>query len=203
MRVGLLGGSFNPAHEGHRDISLTALKRLRLDQVWWLVSPQNPLKPEAGMAPLAERLAAARQVATHPRIIVTGLETRLGTRYTAETLAALSARFPRTRFVWLMGADNLVQLPRWHRWTRLFHTVSIAIFDRPSYSLGALGGLAARRFAHSRKATRQAGTLAGSRPPAWIFFHTRRNPASATALRERQAATGNPPRSTAQPRRHL
>jgi nicotinate-nucleotide adenylyltransferase len=184
-RVGLLGGSFNPAHAGHRHISVSALRRLALDEVWWLVSPQNPLKPVKGMAPLAKRLAGGRKAARHPRIRVTAIEAALGTRYTADTLDALVGRFPYTRFVWLMGADNLVQLPRWHRWRSIFETVPIAVFDRSPYSFRALAGKAARRFAHRRLPERQASVLAESQPPAWVFLHTRLHPASATVIRSR------------------
>lgn len=134
LRVGLLGGSFNPAHDGHRYISRLALKLLGLDEVWWLVSPQNPLKPAAGMASLGDRLARAQAVADHPRIRVTDLERLLGTRYTADTLAALHRCFPRTRFVWLMGADNLLQVPRWQRWTEIFETTPVAL-RRPHVSI--------------------------------------------------------------------
>jgi nicotinate-nucleotide adenylyltransferase len=183
QRVGLLGGSFNPAHDGHRYISEEALKRLRLDAVWWLVSPQNPLKPAAGMAPLAERLAAARAVATHPRIRVTDIERRLRTRYTADTLAALVRRYPRTRFAWLMGADNLVQLPAWHRWSSIVNTVVIAVFARHPYDGNALAGLAAQRLTHARIAADAAPTLADWQPPAWVFMPLRRHPAAATELR--------------------
>ncbi len=179
-----MGGSFNPAHDGHRHLSLLALKRLNLDAVWWLVSPQNPLKATDGMAPLDDRVARARAVAGHPRIIVTDLETRLGTQFTADTLRALTARYLRTRFIWLMGADNLIQLPRWQHWTRIFHLVPIAIFDRPTYSQRALSGTAASHFARYRMAERQAGRLADCRPPVWIFLHSRLHWASATKLRE-------------------
>jgi nicotinate-nucleotide adenylyltransferase len=182
-RVGLLGGSFNPAHGGHLHISLAALKRLRLDEVWWLVSPQNPLKPARGMAGLAERLAGAARMARHPAIRVSALETALGTRYTADTLEALRMRFPRARFVWLMGADNLQQIPRWRRWIGIFHSVPVAILDRSPYSFKALAGKAARRFARSRVASRRAGGLSDMRPPAWIFLHIRPHPASATGIR--------------------
>lgn len=198
LRIGLLGGSFNPAHDGHRHISLTALRRLRLDQVWWLVSPQNPLKPAAGMAPQVERIARARRVARHPRIRVTGIESRLGTRYTADTLAALRRRFPAVRFVWLMGADNLRQMPRWHRWRAIFGAMAIAVFDRWPYSFQALAGQAARRYAHRRIAERQAFRLADLEPPAWVFLHSRLHPASATAIRARErsaAAQAGPERS--------
>jgi len=193
-RIGLLGGSFNPAHAGHRHISLMALRRLRLDEVWWLVSPQNPLKPVAGMAPLAERVAGARTVAAHPGIRVTGIEKALGTRYTADTLPALTRRFPLARFVWLMGADNLVEIPRWNRWRRIFATVPVAILARSSYSHRALAGQAARRFAHDRIPTPQAGRLAELDPPAWVFLHGRRHPASATlirAVKEARIRTGD------------
>jgi nicotinate-nucleotide adenylyltransferase len=170
-----LGGSFNPAHGGHLQLSLLALERLDLDEVWWLVSPQNPLKPVAGMAPFAVRLGQARQVATrHRRIIVSDLESRLGrSTYTADTLHALRRRFPRLRFVWLMGADNLVQLRHWQRWSEIFRTVAIAVFDRPSYSLKALAGLPAKRFARQRVPPLAARRLAEMNPPAWVFFHSR------------------------------
>ena len=180
-----MGGSFNPAHDGHRHLSLQALKRLGLDAVWWLVSPQNPLKAAEGMAPLLERLRLARAFAAHPRILVSDLESRLGTRFTADTLAALTKRFPRTRFVWLMGADNLIELPRWRKWKQIFHLAPIAIFDRPPYSQRALSGMVASHFARYRMGERQAGRLADRRPPAWIFFHSRLHGASATKLRER------------------
>ena len=182
----MLGGSFNPAHRGHRHISLLALKLLKLDEIWWLVSPQNPLKPVRGMAPFAERMAAARLAAGHPRIKITDLEARLGSRFTAHTLAALRRRFPRTRFVWMMGADNLRQIPHWESWTRIFALAPIAVFDRPAYSLGALGGVAAHRFAHARIGSSRARRLAEMPPPAWVFFATRLDPLSATSIRERR-----------------
>ena len=179
-RVGLLGGSFNPAHDGHRHISLWALKALRLHQVWWLVSPQNPLKPVAGMAPLAERMARARQVARHPAIRITDIERRLGTRYTVDTVGALQRHHPQTAFVWLMGADILMQLPRWHRWTDLIEMVPVAVFDRPGYAYPALAGKAAHRLGNR---VRDPGRLPAARPPAWSFLWGRRHAASATAIR--------------------
>ncbi|MFL5332306.1 MAG: nicotinate-nucleotide adenylyltransferase [Geminicoccaceae bacterium] len=182
LRVGLLGGSFNPAHEGHRYISLEALKRLGLDQVWWLVSPQNPLKTVAGMAPLAERVAGAAGIARHPRLRVLPLETRLGTRYTADTLARL-ARWPGHRFVWLMGADNLAQLPQWHRWRGILEACPVAIFERHPYSYGALAGAAARSLATARRSEADAGSLVMEAAPAWVFMRMRPHPASATAIR--------------------
>ncbi|MSP66963.1 MAG: nicotinate-nucleotide adenylyltransferase [Alphaproteobacteria bacterium] len=185
-RIGLLGGSFNPAHAGHRHISLAALARLGLDEVWWLVSPQNPLKAVAGMAPLADRLAEAGRLARHPRIRPTDIEACLGTRFTYDTLVALRRRFPATRFVWLMGADNLRQLPAWRRWRDLIRLAPIAVFDRPTYSYPALASKAAARLRRAR-VTGRGGlrALAMSRPPAWAFVWLRRHPASATAIRER------------------
>jgi nicotinate-nucleotide adenylyltransferase len=187
MRIGLLGGSFNPAHEGHRHISLLALKYLHLDELWWLVSPQNPLKSTNDMAPFAERLASAHAMARHPRIRVSDIESRLHTRYTADTLHALRSRFPQTRFVWIMGADNLAQIPRWERWTEIFNTVPIAVFDRATYSFRALAGKAAQRFARQRIESRNAAALADQKAPAWVYFHARRHPASASSIRARHA----------------
>jgi nicotinate-nucleotide adenylyltransferase len=186
-----LGGSFNPAHAGHRHISLLALKLLKLNEIWWLVSPQNPLKPEAGMAPFGARFESAVATARHPRIKVSDLELRLGTRYTADTLRALRKRFPRHRFVWLMGADNLRQIPRWQRWGEIFTELSIAVFDRPSYSFNALAGKAAHRYRHNRVPARGAKRVAGLRPPAWVFLHIPRHKASATAIRAGRRAAGS------------
>lgn len=193
VRVGLLGGSFNPAHEGHLYISRDALKRLRLDEVWWLVSPQNPLKPERGMASLGRRVREARAVARDPGIRVTCIEARLGTRFTVDTIAALRRRYPKIRFVWLVGADNLAQMPRWRRWETVFRRVPIAVFARKPYSLRALSGPAAQRFARWRIAERAAGTLAGRIPPAWVFLHIRVHPASATAIRDVRGCEGAAP----------
>lgn len=183
LRIGLLGGSFNPAHPGHRHVALVALQRLRLDAVWWLVSPQNPLKPAAGMARLADRLASARRVARHPRFQVTTLESDLGTRFTADTVAALCRRFPATRFVWLMGADNLFSVHRWQRWTDIFHRVPVAVIVRTPYSVRASRGMAAYRFRRWRLPERRACRLAARTAPAWVFLHVRRHPASSTEIR--------------------
>ena len=145
-RIGLLGGSFNPTHEGHLHISLMALQRLGLDELWWLVSPSNPLKKSHDLAPYDSRLAGARKMARHPRITVSDFEARAGTSYTVHTLRALMRRFGGVRFVWLAGADILTQMPLWRDWDAIFRTVPIAIFDRPTYSLKALSGLVAQRF---------------------------------------------------------
>jgi nicotinate-nucleotide adenylyltransferase len=156
---------------------------LRLDQVWLLVSPGNPLKSAAGMAAPAARLASARAIADGRRIVATDIERHLGTRYTADTLAALRRRFPCARFVWLMGADNLAQLPRWRRWRRIAGEVVIAVLPRPSYTHAALAGLAAHRLRPARRPARAATVLAATPPPAWVFLPVPQHHASATAIR--------------------
>jgi nicotinate-nucleotide adenylyltransferase len=190
-RVGLLGGSFNPAHGGHRHIAELALKQLGLDEVWFLVSPGNPLKPQQGMGTLSDRLASARTEASRPGLRVTAIEQALATRFTADTLAALCRRFPRVRFVWLMGADNLTQIPLWDRWSALFRTMPIAVFARPTYSTKALAGKAAHRFSAARLRPRDGAARLGSKdPPAWVFLHTRLHPASASAIRATRTPSG-------------
>lgn len=192
LRVGLLGGSFNPAHEGHRHISLVAMARLGLDAVWWLVSPQNPLKAPAGMAPIDRRMASAKAMARHPRIVVTNIERRLSTRYTLDTVRRLAASHPKCRFVWLMGADNLAQMDKWSRWTQLFRQLPIAIVSRRPYSLRVVNCKAATVFAANRVPEERAAGLAGLLPrspakmtgPAWTMLHGPDHPGSATALRQ-------------------
>lgn len=191
LKVGLLGGSFNPAHGGHLQISLEAIKRLGLDEVWWLVSPQNPLKSPREMAPLEERLATARDMARHPRIRVSALEDRLGTRHTATTLARLKQALPRTYFVWIIGADNLVQLPSWHRWQAIVDSVPLAIMDRNHYSLKGLNGKLATRYTDNRMSDSALKALALTPPPAWAFVTFPRHPASATELRTRRDRRAN------------
>ena len=182
--VGLLGGSFNPAHDGHLHISQEALKRLRLHEVWWLVSPQNPLKDRDGMAPLADRMASAKAVsACDRRIRPTDIEVDLGTTYTAQTLAKLIRHHPNLQFVWLMGSDNLIQIPHWRDWNKIFMLVPIAVFTRPTYDSRALSGKAAQRYRRCRLPLQAVGRLARSRPPVWSFVSFRRHPASATAIR--------------------
>jgi nicotinate-nucleotide adenylyltransferase len=183
-RIGLLGGSFNPAHAGHRAMSLFALKRLGLHQIWWLVSPQNPLKPARGMAPLAERLASARKAARHPRIVATAIETELGTRYTADTLRALKRHFPNTHFVWLMGADNMRQVTHWRNWRDLFASVPVAVFRRPAYATGRGAGKAAQAFDKNWQLANAARHLAMSQPPAWLVMDNVLNSVSATEIRK-------------------
>ena len=189
LRVGLLGGSFNPAHAGHLQVARLALARLRLDQVWLLVSPGNPLKPQGGMAPLARRLDSARGIADGRRIVATDIERRLRTRYTRDTLLRLRQLFPRVRFVWLMGADGLAELPRWRRWRDVVRAVPIAVLPRPGYNHRALSGAAARRLAHARRPAEAAAGLANSAAPAWVFLHAPQTDISATALRSSSRGT--------------
>ncbi|MCG8542979.1 MAG: nicotinate-nucleotide adenylyltransferase [Alphaproteobacteria bacterium] len=182
-RIGLLGGSFNPAHQGHVHISMQALRRLGLDDVWWLVSPQNPLKATRDMAAFRDRMASAEKLARHPRIRVSDLESRLGTRYTVDTVKALQRRHPDCAFVWLMGADNLSQLPAWKDWTQILKTVAVAIFARPSYSLKSLAGQAAAWLSQYRLSETEARGLASREPPAWVFMRVKLHPASSTFIR--------------------
>ena len=183
MRIGLLGGSFNPPHAAHRAISLFALKRLQLDRVWWLVTPGNPLKDPGHLHDLAERAAAARAVAGHPRIDVTCLESVIGTRYTVDTITYLRRRCSEARFVWIMGADNLAQFHRWQRWQRIAAEVPLAVVDRPPQGLRGLAGPAAQRLARYRIPEREAGSLADLRPPAWVFLTGMKLDLSSTGLR--------------------
>ncbi len=195
MRVGLLGGSFNPAHAGHLHVANVALRRLRLHQVWLLASPGNPLKPNRGMAPLAARLASARGIADGRRIVATGIEAALRTRYTFDTLRKLRRRFPRVRFVWIMGADNLVQLPRWQRWLGITRTMPLAVMPRPTYNQRALAGQVAHRLRRNLLPARAGPALAGHGAPAWTFLPSRQTPISATALRAGAVASVHwPPR---------
>jgi nicotinate-nucleotide adenylyltransferase len=181
LRIGLLGGSFNPAHQGHIYASALALKRLRLDYVWWLVAPQNPLKESRGMAAFDARLRGARVFAHHPRIVVTGIESGLGTRFTIDTLSALKRRFPGVHFVWLMGSDNLLQLPRWRDWQAIFAHVPVAVVARPGTALAARTGKAAVRFRSFYVAPDRHFSVMPV--PAWTILDANRNPVSATALR--------------------
>lgn len=184
-RIGLLGGSFNPAHAGHLHISRMALRMLGLDEVWWLVSPQNPLKSSDGMGSLDARLQCAAEMARpEPRIVVTDLEADLGTQFTSDTLAGLKYSFPNASFVWLMGADNLLQMHHWKQWPRIFNTVPIAVFGRPGYSYRATSSVVARRFARDRWPRSAAYRLVDAAAPAWVFLKIREHPESATRIRE-------------------
>lgn len=188
-RVGLLGGSFNPAHDGHRYISTLAIKHLQLDEVWWVIAPRNPLKASGEIAPFEERRRTAEAVADHPRIRVSDIEREIGSAHTVDTVATLRARYPGVRFVWIIGADNLVQIPRWKQWRRLFRRVPIAVFPRPNYSLRALSSKAARYFAGARLPQVRARALAETTPPAWVFLHIRPHDASATRIRAQCSAS--------------
>jgi len=183
MKVGVFGGSFNPAHPGHAHVAETARERLALDRVLWLVSPQNPLKSAQGTASLAERLAGARRLARGRAMIVSDVETRAGTRYTIDTLRALKARFPGVRFVWLMGADGLRDLHLWRGWPQILREIPVAAIARPGASLKSRQAPAARRFAHARRPARQARLLAGGPTPGWAFLCAPWNFQSSTALR--------------------
>ena len=183
MRIGLLGGSFNPPHTAHRDISLFALKRLNLDRVWWLVTPGNPLKDHGALHELNERAAAARRMADDPRIDVTCLEAVIGTRYTVDTVTYLRRRTSGLRLVWIMGADNLAQFHRWQNWFRIASAMPIAVIDRPPQSFRALAAPAAQALARYRLPENQAGRLADQRPPAWVFLTGMKLNLSSTGLR--------------------
>ncbi|HWV97703.1 MAG TPA: nicotinate-nucleotide adenylyltransferase [Xanthobacteraceae bacterium] len=183
MRIGLLGGSFNPPHAAHRTISQYALKRLQLDRIWWLVSPGNPLKNGYGTNNLAYRAAAARRIARDPRIDVTCLEAVIGTRYTVDTITYLRRRCAGTHFVWIMGADNLAQFHRWDNWQRIASDIPIAVIDRPPQSFRALASPAALTLARSRLPENRAAQLAVSEPPAWTFLTGMKLDLSSTKLR--------------------
>ena len=194
LRVGLLGGSFNPAHDGHRHISLEALARLNLDRVWWIVSPGNPLKSHGDLADLEARLRLAAAVAHHPRVDVTGFEAQLGTAYTAETLSYLTKRLPDVNFVWLMGADNLATLHRWRAWRRILATMPVAVIDRPGWRYRALASRAAISHAGAQRPEAESRGLAGATAPAWSFLSIPLSNLSSTALRARSRARPLPMR---------
>jgi nicotinate-nucleotide adenylyltransferase len=194
MRVGLYGGSFNPAHEGHAHVARIALVRLGLDRVIWLVSPQNPLKRE-GAADLAERMAGARRLARGPGMIVSDLEARLGIRYTVDLVRLMRARYPAVRFVWLMGADNLAGFHRWRGWAEIMRRVPVCVVARPGWALKGSLSPAARRFAWARRPASEARRLALATPPAWTYLAAPLNFASSTEIRarNRRGAIGIPP----------
>jgi len=182
-RVGLLGGSFNPAHGGHRRIGLLAMQALGLDEVWWLVSPGNPLKPKSGMAPLAARLGSAIELARGTRIRPTAIERELGTRYTLDTLRKLRLRYPKVQFIWLMGSDNLVQFHRWRNWREIARTMPIAVIARPGYDGTAFASPAGAWLGRFRRPLACLRPRAGWSAPALIYLRFDPDPRSATALR--------------------
>jgi nicotinate-nucleotide adenylyltransferase len=183
MRIGLLGGSFNPPHAAHRAISQFAIKRLKLDRVWWLVTPGNPLKDEGALHDLDARADAARKIADDPRIDVSCLESVIGTRYTEHTITYLRRRCAGLRFVWIMGADNLAQFHRWQNWRRIAAEVPIAVIDRPPQSFRALAAPAAQALARYRVPEKDASRLANLRAPAWVFLTGMKSSLSSTGLR--------------------
>jgi len=185
MRVGLYGGSFNPAHEGHAHVAETARRRLGLDRVIWLVSPQNPLKSGHETASLAERMAGARRFARGRSMIVSDAETRIGSQYTIDIVRDLKARFPGVHFVWIMGADSLASFHRWRGWTQIMHEVPVAVVSRPWISLKSRFSPAARRFARYRVPAAEVMSLPDRKAPAWAFLFGRFNFQSSTALRAR------------------
>ena len=188
MRIGLFGGTFDPPHRAHLAASVLAMKRLKLDRVWWLVTPGNPLKNTAHLAPLGERIAAARALTRHPRIDVTGLEAVIKTRYTYDTISWLISRCPGVRFVWIMGADNLRSFHRWQRWRDIANLIPIAVVDRLGPSLYAAASPAGQALQAYRIPEQTISNLPLRHPPAWAFLHGLKSPLSSTALRARRGA---------------
>jgi nicotinate-nucleotide adenylyltransferase len=182
MVIGLLGGSFDPAHEGHAHLTREALKRMRLDKVWWLVTPGNPLKARQP-APMADRMAQARQILPDPRVEITNLEAKLGTRATYDTLRELCALYPGVHFVWLMGADNLVQFHKWGRWRDILRMVPVGVLARPGSGVVARMSVAARAFRVNR--VNAGENLRGHAAPAWCFVNMPMNATSSSAIRSR------------------
>nr|WP_210264409.1 nicotinate-nucleotide adenylyltransferase [Ensifer adhaerens] len=188
MVVGLFGGSFNPPHEGHVLVAETAIQRLGLNQLWWMVTPGNPLKNHNNLAPLADRIALSEKIARDPRIKVTAFEKALGQSYTARTLAMVQARNRDIRFVWIMGADNLKSFHRWQNWHKIARTFPIAVIDRPGSTLAYLSSRMAKTFDYARIDEDDARRLAFHRAPAWTFIHGPRSSMSSTALRSARTA---------------
>lgn len=188
MLVGLFGGSFNPPHQGHQLVADIALRRLGLDQLWWMVTPGNPLKSRRVLAPLAERLDLSEAMAHDPRIRVTAFEKSLNSTYTAEVLARVKARNPAVRFIWIMGADNLRDFHRWQNWRKIAMTFPIAVIDRPGATLAFLSSVMAKTFDYARIDEHDAGALGSFPAPAWTFIHGPRSRLSSTAIRKAQQA---------------
>lgn len=183
QRIGLYGGSFNPAHDGHRHVSLIALQRLQLDVVWWLVTPGNPLKDTRALPPLADRMAAAARIARHPWLVVTGVEAEFGTRYSADLVRQLTIRLADRRFVWIMGSDNLAGFHHWDRWPAFAASVPIAVVNRPGWLSAPLNARMAQALRDWRLPESAAVRLADYRAPAWIHLTAPRTAAASTMLR--------------------
>jgi len=183
MSIGLFGGTFDPPHQAHRAACLIAMRRLGLDRVWWMVTPGNPLKDTRGLSPLAERIAAARTLAHHPRIDVTGFEAEIGVRYTYDVIRYLRSRCRGVHFVWIMGADNLRSFHRWQKWRGIAAMVPMAVVDRLGPSLYATSGIAGQALGRFRLSEQAAATLARRKPPVWVYLHGLKSPLSSTALR--------------------
>ena len=190
QRIGLFGGSFDPPHEGHRHVTLMALRRLQLDAVWWLVTPGNPLKAGRAIAPLHERMQAAHACAAHPRIAVSDVEAQAGLRYTIDTLHYLKQRRPDLAFVWIMGADGLTHFHRWRDWRDIARAMPICVIDRPGHSRAATASIAGQALARYRLPEEAAPRLPATPPPAWAFLHGPRLPISSTQIRARRDAGG-------------
>ena len=182
-KIGLLGGSFNPAHNGHLEISLAALDILELDEIWWLVSPRNPLKSTTTNKNFIDRYSSAQNQANDPRIKVSDIENKFGTIYTVDTLEKIKINMKNDHFIWLMGADNLVQFHEWKDWKKIANTVPFAIFNRPSYSREPIESVAAKALKSAQVPIEQANTLYSLTPPAWIFCEVTYNPLSSTEIR--------------------
>ena len=187
MRIGLFGGSFDPPHEGHALVAETALRALRLDALWWIVTPGNPLKDTSGLAPLAARIDASRALNSDPRVRVTAFEAGHRVRFTADMLRIVLRRYPAVRFAWIMGADNLRGFHRWQAWEWIAHNVPIAVVDRPGSTLATVASRFAIRFAAHRLDEGDAPALLSRRPPAWVFLYGPRSGQSSTALRAGRA----------------
>jgi nicotinate-nucleotide adenylyltransferase len=192
MRIGLYGGTFDPAHAGHRHVSLLAAKRLRLDRAWWIVTPGNPLKERGGLLPACKRAAAAQELVRHPRIDVTCFEEEIGAQFTVDTLAYAVARCPTMRFVWIMGADSLASFHRWQGWERIAGLMPFAVVDRPGWTLRAARSRAATALSRHRIDESDAALLPQLAPPAWVFLHGPRSPLSSSELRQKERTFTRP-----------
>ena len=184
--VGLFGGSFNPPHKGHKNICLYTLNFLGLNQLWCLVSPQNPLKQKKDLASLDERVEKTKKMLKHPKICVTDIEKKYKTYYTIDTIKKLLIRFPKNKFIWIMGADNLIQIIKWKDWEKIFYKVSIVVIDRPGYGLKSRLSIAAQRFSKYKIQNSEAKRILTQKPPAWIFLQPRLDKSASTKIRSKK-----------------